>query len=196
MFATLFLSVICSAPICYEPAASYQSDGTRTDPVSVIRAMVDRGEYTDAAEALDGLPETIRHREAAYLYFQARDLARTRESGMKHLAIDRNDVELLRILGDSAAMERRLDESEKLYQEAKGKLTTDPRLTDAMQDSELSALEYRFKYIQNERGRLASVKGAEDRVRIGVYLSAGALGLVFVISLLVATVAQPPKGKS
>ncbi|MFN0208029.1 MAG: hypothetical protein ACKVS6_17120 [Planctomycetota bacterium] len=184
--ATFILSAICYQPVLY------QSDG-RTDPVAVIRAMVDRGEFADAAEALTGLPETIRHREAAFLYFKTYDLARTREAGAKHLAVDRNDVELLRILGDVAAMDRRFDDSEKLYREAKEKLETDPRLSDAARESEAAAIEYRFRYIEDERANLASVKRAEDRVGIAVYLAVGALAFVFVASLFVALAFGRPK---
>jgi hypothetical protein len=162
-----------------------QNDPARPDPVGAIRAMVDRGDFADASEALQGLPETVRFREESYLRFRAYDLPGALRCAEKHFERDRNDVELLRIAGDAAAMERRFDEAQRYYAEARSRLESDPRLTDVAREAESAGLENRAVYVERELKYQKEVAAAEARATTAAVAACGGLVVLFAVVMVV-----------
>lgn len=160
-------------------AAAPQDDLAHPDPIAAIRAMVNRGEFADAAEALAGLPDPMRTRESVYLLFKSYDLRRAYEQGERSLQNDPNDVETLRILGDIDAMEKRLRRARQRYTAAKEAFDKDSHLTtDAARESEERLLQFREPYLAREEKYQESVAAAVRNSRSWAGLCIVLMGLL------------------
>lgn len=161
-----------------------QSQGERVDPRVTIRALIKRGMYYDAHEAILGLPDSVRPREEAFLRFQCMDFPSARAFALRALKSEANDTELLRMLGDIEVMDGRQVTGQQYYQKARAALTSDPRLQgDADREEEARILTYRDLYVTRETDYRTRVRSAERRTEtlanLGFILvgSIGALAL-------------------
>ncbi|MBI3820990.1 MAG: hypothetical protein HY286_20055 [Planctomycetes bacterium] len=146
-------------------ATGPQESSDRPDPIAALRSLVDHEAFGDAAEALAGFPEPVRTREDVYLRFKAFDLAGASAAGERAIASSPNDTEILRILGDIDAMERRFDKAAAHYRAARKAISTDPRLTDSQREAELAAMKVRDRYLQQEREYQELVTSSNQSVR-------------------------------
>lgn len=133
------------------------------DPLRTIRSMADRGEYADAAEAIEGLPGPHRDRERALLSIRMFALDLARESASRVLEADRDDVEMLRIVGDVDFIEGNLESAREHYARARAALAKDFRLSDADRAAWGSALDQRGSSLALEDDYRDRMTAAERR---------------------------------
>jgi hypothetical protein len=177
----LALTLLGLAPLLYQ-----QNGAGGSDPLRTIHAMVQRGDYSDAMEAIAGLPEPHKSREEAFLGFETFNISRARDACIRALAADPKDTAVLRTLGDVAFIDGDLRESRARYDAAASAAEHDPRLGDADRAAENRTLEQRRDMLDREESYRGRVRSAERRAVLGAagilafWLGCLAAGIAFV----------------
>ena len=179
-----------TAVLCLGLLWTQQNNAGGSDPLRTIRAMVQRGDYSDAMEAIIGLPEPHKSREETFLCFQTFALGRAHEAGLRAIAADPKDAAILRSLGDVAFVEGDLREAHERYTAAAAVVDHDARLADAERAAEKRTLEQRGEMLEREEAYRGRVRTAEQRAWLG---AAGFLALL--LGLTGAGLALSIRGK-
>lgn len=166
---------------------SAPQDPEEHDPLATIHALLQKGNYADAAEAIGGLPEPYRSREWASFYFDLFYIDGSREAAARALAVEPRDARTLRIRGDADFVDGRYRDARASYAKALTALASDPALTDAARAEEKALLEGREQGLRREEEYRALVAAATGRARNAAagFLAFTALGsiLCFAIAL-------------
>lgn len=131
------------------------------DPIEAIRALVARGDYADASEAIAGLPWPQRDRELALFHFQTFSLRASRQAALRVLDREPDDSEMVRVLADLDFTEGRYADAREGYVKAKTAVTSDPRLTDADREHAESVLTGRVEMLRSAASYRDATNAAE-----------------------------------
>lgn len=147
------------------PALGFPQQQEPAHPLDTIRAMVDRGEFADAAEAIPGLPERVRDREQAYLCYRSLDLPQTAVLAERSLRREPSDCEMLRILATAHAMRGDLIAARQQFERARAALDVDPRLDDPARTLERRRLDDLDRFVAEATSYRARVDKAQGTAR-------------------------------
>ncbi|MBL8694874.1 MAG: hypothetical protein JNJ88_12330 [Planctomycetes bacterium] len=168
------------------PALGFAQQQEPAHPLDIIRAMVDRGEFSDAAEAIAGLPASSRDREQAYLCYRSLDLSQTAVLAERSLRREPNDSEMLRILATAHAMRGDLAAAKQQGERARSALDLDPRLDDPARTLERRRLDDLDRFVAESSTYRARVEEAQGSARIATLATLVIGSAVTFLSLFAA----------
>jgi hypothetical protein len=151
------------------------------DPIEAIRALVARGDYADAAEAIAGLPWPQRDRELANLHFQTFSLRASRQAALRVLDREPDDSEMVRVLADLDFTEGRYADAREGYVKAKSAVAGDPRLSDTDREHAESVLTGREEMLRSAASYRDAAHAAE---RTALTVASGGAAVLLLAGLV------------